>query len=164
LPGAGELIVHEWGTFTSLAGSEGTSLDGLHHASEPLPSFVHASGPAARTSPFHVYGDASSYVPASHVNGKMETPVLYFYSAAPQRVQVHVDFVGGLLSEWYPAGALSTPSPGELAQGASDVVDVARIERSSLDWDLELTPFEDGPPAGVPAVALVASRPASRSS
>jgi hypothetical protein len=141
--------VHEWGTFTSLAGSEGVSLDGLHHATDPLPSFVHSAGPAARQSPFHAYGDTSSYMPARHVNGKMETPVLYFYSETAQRVQVHVDFENGLLSEWYPNASSATPRAAELAGGA---VDIAKIERSSLDWDLQLSPFSDGAPPGVPEV------------
>src|SRR4051794_32700518 len=36
------LTVHEWGTFTSMAGSGGQSLEGLHHEEVPLPAFVHA--------------------------------------------------------------------------------------------------------------------------
>jgi hypothetical protein len=155
-----DLVVHEWGTFTSLAGSAGVSLDGMHHASDSLPGFVHAAGPAAVKSPFHVYGDTSSYIPARHVNGKMETPVLYFYSGTAQRVRVHVDFENGLLSEWYPDAASLSPSREALAGSASrggaeavsGAVDVAKIERSSLEWDLTLTPFEEGAPAGVPSV------------
>src|SRR5262245_30683645 len=138
-----KLVVHEWGTFTSLAGAEGTSLDGLHHATDPLPAFVHAAGPAARQSPFHLWGDSSSYIPARNVNMKMETPVIYFYSGAPARVQVRVDFPGGLLSEWYPAASEVLPAPAALTDPA---VDLAKIERSSLSWDMELTPFAQGAP------------------
>lgn len=34
-------MVHEWGTFTSLQGSDGRVMDGLHHTEELLPAFVH---------------------------------------------------------------------------------------------------------------------------
>ena len=33
-------IVHEWGTFTTLAGSDGILLPGLYHEEEQLPNFV----------------------------------------------------------------------------------------------------------------------------
>ncbi|MEK7862968.1 MAG: hypothetical protein AAB295_06860, partial [Chloroflexota bacterium] len=42
LPAGGGLEVHEWGTFTSLQGSDGVDLEGLHHEEEGLPPFVHA--------------------------------------------------------------------------------------------------------------------------
>src|SRR4051794_35372590 len=46
------LIVHEWGTFTSMQGSAGADLEGLQHETESLPAFVHSST-IARVSPFH---------------------------------------------------------------------------------------------------------------
>ncbi|MBC7537968.1 MAG: hypothetical protein H7281_04055 [Bacteriovorax sp.] len=36
--------VHEWGTFTSLVGSDGTRQEGMFHEDEVLPSFVHNFG------------------------------------------------------------------------------------------------------------------------
>src|SRR5205085_10385406 len=33
-------VAHEWGTFTTLAGSDGTLLPGLYHEEERLPVFV----------------------------------------------------------------------------------------------------------------------------
>ena len=36
------LIVHEWGTFLAMNGSDGVSLDGMYHEEHALPSFVHA--------------------------------------------------------------------------------------------------------------------------
>jgi hypothetical protein len=36
--------VHEWGTFTSLLGSNGVSQDGLYHEDEHLPDFVYGFG------------------------------------------------------------------------------------------------------------------------
>jgi hypothetical protein len=35
-------IVHEWGTFTSVQGSNGKPLGGSHHGEERLPAFVHS--------------------------------------------------------------------------------------------------------------------------
>ena len=39
---ASDLIVHEWGTFLGMNGSDGTSLDGMYHEEHALPSFVHS--------------------------------------------------------------------------------------------------------------------------
>ena len=36
-----ELIVHEWGTFTSLHDEAGRTIDGINTDDEPLPPFVH---------------------------------------------------------------------------------------------------------------------------
>ena len=36
------LVVHEWGTFLAMNGSDGVSLDGMYHEEHALPSFVHA--------------------------------------------------------------------------------------------------------------------------
>lgn len=35
---------HEWGTFTSLVGSNGMTQHGLYHEDERLPDFVHQFG------------------------------------------------------------------------------------------------------------------------
>ena len=37
-----DLIVHEWGTFLSMQGSDGMSLEGMYHEEHALPEFVHA--------------------------------------------------------------------------------------------------------------------------
>jgi hypothetical protein len=151
-----DLIVHEWGTFTAMAGSDGVILDGLHHASDRLPAFVHSNLPGVKLSPFHAFGDESFHPPARGVNSKMETPVLYFYTKTPQRVSVHVDFERGLLTEWYPQASRVTPEQANLdalrVRRAEGPLDIARIPRSSLDWDLQVTPFESGAPAAMPQV------------
>ena len=36
------LVVHEWGTFLSMNGSDGAVLDGMYHEEHALPGFVHA--------------------------------------------------------------------------------------------------------------------------
>src|SRR5688500_14139274 len=42
-PGARtDMVVHEWGTFLAMNGSDGVSLDGMYHEEHALPGFVHA--------------------------------------------------------------------------------------------------------------------------
>jgi hypothetical protein len=90
-PGA-DLTVHEWGTFTSIAGPRGqavewTTLPGGQ--SDDLPDFVeHLVHPNFKGS---LIGTI-----------RMETPVLYFYSQREATVSVKVAFSQGLITEWYP--------------------------------------------------------------
>src|SRR5688572_8251594 len=72
------LVVHEWGTFLSMSGSDGVSLEGMYHEEHALPPFVHARGTAQLKRP-------SSVV-------KGETPVIYFYTPERRRVHVEVGF------------------------------------------------------------------------
>ena len=37
-----DLVVHEWGTFLAMNGSDGVGLDGMYHEEHALPGFVHA--------------------------------------------------------------------------------------------------------------------------
>ncbi len=106
------LTVHEWGTFTTLHGSNGGTLSGLYFEEEQLPSFVYhfpgfSPDPAIAT---------NGYIPCKDVTVKMETPVLYFYSPVERAVQVHVDFPMGAISQWYPnrSGGEVFPSEGRL--------------------------------------------------
>jgi hypothetical protein len=41
---------------------------------------------------------------------RMETPVLYFYSPRPLTASVHVTFLRGRLTEWYPNALMKTPA------------------------------------------------------
>src|SRR5438105_4652012 len=91
------LIVHEWGTFTSIAGKDGVALDWrpLNGATD-LPKFVHTMQSA----------DAG----LRHANSKaeltaavrMETPVIYFYANREMNISTKVDFPKGKITEWYP--------------------------------------------------------------
>ena len=84
------VTVHEWGTFTSVAGANGDSVTWAPlRAAGDLPCFVHSIGPA-------------KYWPGLV---RMETPVDYFYTQIPARVSVHVDFPDGTVTEWYPKAA-----------------------------------------------------------
>ena len=37
-----DLVVHEWGTFLTMNGSDGITLDGMYHEEHALPPFVHS--------------------------------------------------------------------------------------------------------------------------
>ena len=81
------ITVHEWGTFTSVAGAAGQSVSWAPlRVSSDLPCFVYGSS-AAKYWPFLI---------------RMETPVDYFYTQTPATVSVHVDFPEGTITEWYP--------------------------------------------------------------
>ena len=118
------LIVHEWGTFTSVAGKDGVAVD-WRPLSGPsdLPGFVYdTSGLATRTGLRHEKPcnkcDLEALV-------RMETPVIYFYAGRETTVSVRVDFSQGKITEWYPqARFLYDPGP-----------DGGRIP-SVVDWGL----------------------------
>jgi hypothetical protein len=118
------LTVHEWGTFTSMIGSTGAQLEGLHHEEERLPDFVHSRSPG---DPLNMKG--LERMP-SGVTQKLETPVLYFYAQKAQKVSVHVDFPQGIVSQWYPDATGFSP-----AVGAFESVAGGRI-----DWQAQLNP------------------------
>jgi len=95
-------IVHEWGTFTSIAGVDGAAVQWRPlSGSTDLPCFVERS-------PLRFKGDLLGTV-------RMETPVLYFYSPHPLDASVYVAFPHGFLTEWYPhaqyeSGIIAWPS------------------------------------------------------
>lgn len=146
--------VHEWGTFTSVQGQDGVALEGLSREEEALPSFVY-DRTKIRDCPLRAKGWKGLEVPADHVTQKMETPVLYFHSAAERRVRVRVDFVKGLISQWYPVCDLLGPPEGARDAGP---LDLSKVDRSFLQWDVDLVPSDPSNaratwPPEVPAVA-----------
>lgn len=95
-PRPDRLIVHEWGTFTQMAGSDGVVLEGLHHEEERLPDFVYD-----RSRLPEVYTQRFS---------KMETPVTYFYAPREVELSVTVRYPSGVLTQWYPGVASYGPA------------------------------------------------------
>jgi hypothetical protein len=145
---ADRLVVHEWGTFTSVQGSDGVALEGLQHEEEALPSFVY-SRTEVRECPLRRVGWKGLEVPVDHVSQKMETPVLYFHTATPRRLRVRVDFVNGLITQWYPVSDLLGPPENELSKGP---LDLSSVKRSFLEWDVDVIPRAAGAPAEIPGV------------
>jgi hypothetical protein len=93
-----DLVVHEWGTFTSIAGKNGTAIDWrpLSGASD-LPKFVYTS--ADKKGWRGSYNDPGK---GRVAKVRMETPVIYFYTAKEMEVDVRVEFPEGTITEWYP--------------------------------------------------------------
>ena len=163
-PGYAAFRVHEWGTFTSVQGSDGENLAGLEAEEEALPAFVHNRDPglerarplaagslavAAKSAHCHCKGEccfnlARNAAGALAVTQKMETPVLYFYSDRPMKADVTVDFPKGLLSQYYPAPTAFLPSLGPSVPLAG-----GRIQYSGL----EVLDTRDAGDSAVPRVA-----------
>ena len=131
------LVVHEWGTFTSLQGSDGRVMDGLHHTEELLPAFVH--GRLASSDGLHKSMEA---LPEA-VTQKLETPVIYFYGDVA-RATVDVEFPGGVISEWYPGATAMAPAVGSLT----------RIAEGRMTWDVALRELDAVRPPAVPASSV----------
>jgi hypothetical protein len=147
--GSAPFRVHEWGTFTSFQGSAGGGLEGLQHEEERLPDFVY-SRTEVRECPLRPQGYKGLEVPVERVTQKMETPVLYFHSDVARQVRVRVDFVGGLITQWYPVSDLLGPPEQAEAEGP---LDLSTVKRSFLEWDVDVLPTGAARPPEVPDVA-----------
>lgn len=110
------LVIHEWGTFTSLQDEDGRTLAGINTDDEPVPEFVHrildfprlVTGPSALAPVFF------KALPPCHPDAlmRLETPVMYFYPPAGSPlppVDIEVRFRGGWLTEFYPDAVLDAP-------------------------------------------------------
>ena len=93
-PTAGGLVVHEWGTFTSIAGTDGRAVEWLPLAGpSDLPSFVHFL--------------RVNLKPSLPGTVRMETPVIYFYAPRETTATVRVRFRNGVVTEWFPQAAVT---------------------------------------------------------
>jgi hypothetical protein len=93
-----DLTVHEWGTFTAVAGKDGNAMQWAPlGGSTDLPKFVEH------------FSDVN-FKAGLRGTIRMETPVLYFYSPRELSVSVHVSFSKGVFSEWYPHAVHIEPS------------------------------------------------------
>jgi hypothetical protein len=87
------VAVHEWGTFTSVAGEKGSAVPWRTFGGpSDLPCFVETFG--------GFKGGMYAYV-------RMETPVLYFYGAHDFTANVNVRFPNGTITEWFPKADLT---------------------------------------------------------
>ncbi len=81
------LVVHEWGTFTGISGSDGVPLQ-FYPTNNDLPPFATEEVLLLKMS----------------LNGtvSLETPVTYFYAREALKVRVKAEFPGGVFTNWYP--------------------------------------------------------------
>ncbi len=144
-----DLVVHEWGTFTSMQGQSGKVLEGLHHEEEALPAFVHTLN-ESRAEVSSIQGKGLPAV--TRVTQKMETPVIYFYSKTPTKVDVSVTFQKGIISQWYPAANHDATIQRCRSHEETCTVDMRNVDQSTIDWKLDLIPRQQNAPAGIPSV------------
>lgn len=142
LPERADYVVHEWGTFTSMADTAGVVLEGLQHEEEHLPPFVHDLLTIAE------YGVGDTILPSSYVTQKMETPVIYFHADEPMQARVTVSFLGGLMTQFYPLPTTVCP---QLEVARKQLVDLRDHPWSSLSWDIDIVPRSHTAPAEIPA-------------
>jgi len=92
------LTAHEWGTFTSIAGSDWQAVEWSPlSGSTDLPVFVeHFRDPGFKLG---LRGTV-----------RMETPVLYLYDSREETVSVQVAFLNGVITEWYPHASRVEPA------------------------------------------------------
>ena len=105
-----ELVIHEWGTITTVHAPDGTPQGGLNRIdeSEVLPRFVHRYEPeSTRFDPKKKLQKAPLVPGRPDVIMRLETPVIYFHPATPAHyerpIDVEVLFRGGVINEFYPA-------------------------------------------------------------
>src|SRR5690349_14933966 len=96
---APRFVVHEWGTFTSIAGRDGFELDWAPLAEgSDLPSFVHNEATPGGTR----FAGVPSRGKGERGTIRMETPVIYFYADHVLDAELSVGFAKGRITEWYP--------------------------------------------------------------
>jgi hypothetical protein len=116
------LTVHEWGTFTSIAGDDGmavnwTPLDGP----TDLPCFVYRF----------------EYGAKANLRGtvRMETPVMYFYGPETTTADVRIGFPNGFITEWYPKSKrVATYLGSGIPPTGPDVRQPRGDEPDSIEW------------------------------
>lgn len=158
--------LHEWGTFTTVSGSDGSYLTGLHVEEEVLPHFVYSHagmgnfkrgmamlptntgqyevslgvkdnlyhfGREGNPMPNKGFGPARKIINATV---KMETPVIYFYNGAGEKVNVKVGFNGGTISQWYP-NRMKGDTPGKIdlrPEQKGDYLKSFKLDESEISY------------------------------
>ncbi|MBC8028374.1 MAG: hypothetical protein H7Y89_20460 [Steroidobacteraceae bacterium] len=105
---AQDLVVHEWGTITTVHAADGKAAGGLNKIdeSELLPAFVHRFEPeTTRFDPVKKLIKAPRIPGRPDITMRLETPVIYFHPPAggfKKSFDVAVRFRGGVINEFYP--------------------------------------------------------------
>lgn len=101
------VVIHEWGTFTSLQNEKGDAIGGINVDTERLPAFVHNFAPhILPNAPAPGSKGLPTPQPRLDVTMRLETPVVYFHlppdAPRPQTLDLEVRFRGGWLTQFYP--------------------------------------------------------------
>lgn len=115
-----DLTVHEWGTFTAIAGKNGRAVEW-----QPLPSTGSTDLPG-----FVEHFSSTNFKLGLRGTIRMETPVMYFYSPQEVKVSVKVAFDKGIITEWYPHARRVEPG------GALRNTDLDQLQMNgTIAWD-----------------------------
>src|SRR5690349_12715587 len=120
---AADLVVHEWGTITTVHAADGTPAGGLNNIDpgDVLPKFVHRYEPeTTRQTPERILGKLPNIPGRPDVTMRLETPVIYFHPPPNRKftdpIDVTVRFRGGVVNEFYPDAAASVALDRERIQ------------------------------------------------
>jgi len=123
-----QMQVHEWGTFTAIAGADGTAVEWSPPTEPPdLPGFVE-------------HFSYANFKLGLRGTIRMETPVIYFYAPRQMTVSVQVAFSKGIITEWYPHAATVQPS------GMLPTANLSHLQKDgSISWkDVVVSPVWTG--------------------
>lgn len=165
---ADDLVVHEWGTITTVHRAAGQPVTGLNRIdeSEVLPDFVHRFEPeSTRGDPKRALGKSPKVPGREDVTMRLETPVIYFYPPVGQTIppfDVQVSFRGGVLNEYFPDAAPAVMLDGPRVQekalagmlGPWDGLRLQYYVRSELAWNRVVLGDAIAPPPTDSAVWL----------
>lgn len=121
--GCDGLVAQEWGTYTSVQGTDGKTLGGVHHVDEKLPLWVHRRN---FTNPSDYFFEKLPEEPLQ----QLETPVIYFWSKKAVDVEVRVRFPQGVVGEWYP----------EAKDYAPKIDSLTAVSNGSMTWNVTVDP------------------------
>ena len=129
-----KLVIHEWGTFTSLQNDDGVGLGGLNADAEPLPGFVKTLKLGIDEAP-NAFAKGLALV-HPEISMRLETPVVYFHPpqnmALPFELDFSVQFKGGWLTQYYPDATAS--APGIKGSKRSSIGKLTPATIGSLAW------------------------------
>ncbi len=126
-----DYTAHEWGTFTSVAGSDGKLIPWNPFIASDLPSFVYSRMAPLRGAEFKQQALTIALTGGKESSlwlQRMETPVIYFHADEPLSVSATVDFPQGLVTEWFPQVTAFGPT-------AALAPLVPTTTRSFVHWD-----------------------------
>jgi hypothetical protein len=135
------LIVHEWGTMTTLHAPDGkpqTRMNLIEQA-DLLPGFVHQYEPKQPT--YQPYAPFAKGRTAGRpdVTMRLETPVIYFYDpanvAADQPFNVRVQMRGGILNDFFPYAQPGLAKDGVDRTKGINTISLDKSWSSSLAWN-----------------------------
>jgi hypothetical protein len=151
-----DVTVHEWGTFTTVAGTDGAAIEWLALGGPTdLPCFVrHVQAPLQSVTPDPVRRVTTGPITKGEVivgsmqpltfeqartqlwgKVRMETPVIYFYSSADRDVTVDVSFPRGVITEFFPA-----PENPIVQFSAANLRNPNHVH--SLRWNVKVSPAQ----------------------